>query len=365
MMAKAESSMAIFDFEPFWQLAEGRKQARSGETPKARLAKSSSPRLAPVPTNVTPATPSKADRVAKLLRVASGAPEVVVKVTGKDMSVKQLRGHLAYLGRDPEAVGELNDGQQLFGREGISEAAELIGDGVPGSSRKAPLTVHVVFSMPGGAASGIQVLDAARNTAAQQFAGHEYVMVLHEDTAHKHVHVVVARRSLAGKQLRHYKPQLQQWRESFARELRALGVTAEATPRVLRGVTERSVGRQVRAIQDNRAKAEREGRAMPERPWTEVARAEDALRTYLDPSAPKKNQPWESAIKARRAVIEQGWAEAAEYLEGKGGNGKLQSKIVRDFIRRMPPAETLRERQIKAIESAVEKEADRETGLTK
>ncbi len=364
-MAKAESSMAIFDFEPFWQLAEGRKQARSGQSPKARLSKSTFARSSPKESDATPASPSKADRVAKLLRVANGAPEVVVKVTGKDFSVKQLRGHLAYLGRDPEAVGELNDGQQLFGREGISEAAELISNEAAGRNRKTPLTVHVVFSMPSGAASGQQVMDAARGAATQQFAGHEYVMVLHEDTVHKHVHVVVARRSLAGKQLRHYKPQLQQWRESFARELRALGVTAEATPRVLRGVTERSVGREVRAIQDNRVKAEREGRAMPERPWTEVARAEDALRTYLNPSARKQDQPWESAIKARRAVIEQGWVEAAEYLEGKGGNGKLQSKIVRDFIRKMPPAETLRERQIKAIESAVEKEPDRETGLTK
>ncbi len=359
-MAKADSSMAIFEFEPFWTMAEGRKQARSGEAPKARFSKpptggGQSPRQ-----KAARATSSRSARVAKLLRVASGAPEVVVKVTGKDMSVKQARGHLAYLGRDPEAVGELNDGQKLYGREGISEAADLVSGGAQSPNRKTPLTVHVVFSMPAGTATGEHVMEAARATAEREFAGHEYVMVLHEDTPHKHVHVVVARRSRAGKQLRHYKPQLQQWRESFARELRVQGITAEATPRVLRGVTERSVGRKIRAIQDNRTKAQRAGLPVPERPWTDVARAEDSLKAYQNRASQDQQPPWESAIKARRAVIEKGWEEAAQYLDSQGGNGKLQSRLVREFVQKMPLAQTLRERQIEAIESDIRQGRNRE-----
>ena len=60
-------------------------------------------------------------------------------------------------------------------------------------------------------------------------------MARHEDTDHPHVHVAVRAVGHDGLRLAPGPADLQQWRERFARELRRLGVEAEATPRQARG----------------------------------------------------------------------------------------------------------------------------------
>ena len=89
--------------------------------------------------------------------------------------------------------------------------------------------------MPAGTPSD-KVQAAVRNFAREEFAlKHRYVMALHTDEPHPHVHLVLKARSEDGQRLYLRKATLRQWREGFAHHLRTLGVAANATPRYVRG----------------------------------------------------------------------------------------------------------------------------------
>ena len=104
--------------------------------------------------------------------------------------------------------------------------------GRPGPN--ASQSVSVVLSMAPGTDPD-RVQDAARAWARANLGNHEWIMVRHDDQEHPHVHVTVRAVGRDGKRLAPGKEQLQAWREDFARELRARGVKAEATPRQARG----------------------------------------------------------------------------------------------------------------------------------
>jgi type IV secretory pathway VirD2 relaxase len=102
--------------------------------------------------------------------------------------------------------------------------------------RRTPKLVHnIVLSMP-KATDGQKVLAAAKAFAREQFAlKQRYAMVLHTDTKHPHVHLVVKAESEEGKRLYIRKATLRQWRLDFARHLSDQGLVANATARALRG----------------------------------------------------------------------------------------------------------------------------------
>lgn len=127
------------------------------------------------------------------------------------------------------------------------------------------LAHKLVFSMPPGT-SPEKVLTAVQNLCREEFAlKHRYVMALHTDSSHPHVHVVLKAKSEQGKRLNIHKPTLKEWREKFAHHLRAQGVVASATPRAFRNQKHGSVPLPIVWI-NRRAKAseapiEREARA--------------------------------------------------------------------------------------------------------
>jgi Relaxase/Mobilisation nuclease domain len=108
----------------------------------------------------------------------------------------------------------------------------------PNKPKQPPRLVYkLIFSMPAGTPPE-KVQAAVRNFAREEFAlKHRYVMALHTDEPHPHVHLVLKARSDDGQRLYLRKATLRQWRERFASHLRALGVAANATPRQIRGVT--------------------------------------------------------------------------------------------------------------------------------
>jgi len=94
--------------------------------------------------------------------------------------------------------------------------------------------------MPPGT-SPDKVLSAVQNLCREEFAlKHRYLMALHTDDTHPHVHVVLKARSEQGKRLNISKSHLKEWRVKFAAHLRELGVSANATPRKFRDQTIRS-----------------------------------------------------------------------------------------------------------------------------
>jgi relaxase-like protein len=179
-------------------------------------------------------------------RTVRREPEVMIKVSGGAHTLRGVRAHLAYIGREGEGVVETDDGQRLQ-EKGFEKA--LVEDwdldleehrrhtqrAVAAGVRPGKLVHNLVFSMPKGTPAD-KVHAAVRKFATEKFAlHHRYAMALHTDQGHPHVHVVVKAVSEQGERLNIRKSTLREWRQDFARYLRDLGIEANATERAVRG----------------------------------------------------------------------------------------------------------------------------------
>jgi hypothetical protein len=197
--------------------------------------------------NLTPTTLKarlSADQGARgrLARVARHAPEVFVRVTGRNGAQGGLLAHLNYMSRDGRLPLEDRDQNLLVGRSTLAELAQdWTAESLTGRPRVDSKTnLCVVLSMPPLTDPAI-VRDAARAFAQKIFEeDFDYVFVLHTDTDHPHVHLAVRVDGRDGQRLNPWINEKQAWRETFAAALRERGVDAEATPRRARGITRKS-----------------------------------------------------------------------------------------------------------------------------
>ena len=172
---------------------------------------------------------------AKLARIVRKAPEVVVKVTGRQRGGGHVKAHLAYIGRKGEIEIETRDGEILTDKEDVAERAAEWSDTLNWRSRPTVSSVSLIFSMPAGT-DPEKVLGAVRALAHAELSdNHDYVLALQTDTPRPHVHLTVQAEGLDRNRFNPRPVQLNRFRERFARELRARGVAAEATPRRARG----------------------------------------------------------------------------------------------------------------------------------
>jgi len=188
-------------------------------------------------------TPAQLQQIA---RTVGRTPEVMVKVLSHGAGdLGAVHRHLDYIGRKGDVDLETDDGQTLRGPnvgkgliydwdlelDSLRSRTDLISR--PG--RQAPRLVQkLVFSMPAGTPPE-KVLEAVQNFCREEFAlKHRYAMALHTDEPHPHVHVVLKAVSEQGKRLYIRKATLREWREGFARHLRAVGIEANASPRHVR-----------------------------------------------------------------------------------------------------------------------------------
>jgi len=172
---------------------------------------------------------------AKLTRIVRKAPEVVVKVTGRQRGGKHVKAHLDYIGRKGALAIETRDGETLTTKDDIAERAAEWSDTLQWRSRPTVSSVSLIFSMPAGT-DPEKVLGAVRALAhAELSENHDFVLALHTDTPRPHVHLTVQAEGLDRTRFNPRPVQLNRFRERFARELRARGVAAEATPRRARG----------------------------------------------------------------------------------------------------------------------------------
>lgn len=146
-------------------------------------------------------SPAEIEQVARTVR---RTPEVMIKVLSRGgQDLKAVRRHLDYL-RDREE-GELaietDDGERLTGpgvAKSLTEDWNLElqehrrRSDLDGRGRRSMKLVHkLMFSMPAGTPPQ-KVLAAVKNFAREEFAlKHRYLMVLHTDEPHPHVHMVV------------------------------------------------------------------------------------------------------------------------------------------------------------------------------
>ncbi len=101
---------------------------------------------------------------------------------------------------------------------------------VPARRTPPKLAHKLIFSMPAGTLPD-KLLAAVRNFARDEFKLHRYALALHTDEPHPHVHVVVKAMSEEGVHFNIRKLTLREWRQAFARHLRAQGIRATATQR--------------------------------------------------------------------------------------------------------------------------------------
>ena len=193
--------------------------------------------------------PLSIGQIKLITRTVGRTPEVMVKVVNKgSSSLAGVGGHVGYIGRQGAVELETDEGEILQGQEVGNALLEdwnldLIQQRgkinlTPNKPKQPPRLVYkLIFSMPAGTPPE-KVQAAVRNFAREEFAlKHRYVMALHTDEPHPHVHLVLKARSEEGQRLYLRKATLRQWREGFASHLRALGVAANATPRHVRGET--------------------------------------------------------------------------------------------------------------------------------
>ena len=263
--------------------------------------------------------PDRRDRLSpaqiqQIARTVARTPEVMVKVLPAGaISAAVVRQHLAYVGRQGDVELLADDGQRL--QDGDA-ATDLIEDwdldlaecqsGLGGlKGRRAPKLVHkLVFSMPAGTPAA-KVLAATQGFCREQLAfKYRYVLALHTDEPHPHVHVIVKAVSEQGERMNIRKATLRQWREEFAHQLRRVGVAANATPRFVRGETRpRKSDGIYRAAQRGSSTHMRE----------RAHAAAEALRTgdRVGDSAKRK-------IRETRQALERRWLATSEALKNQG-----------------------------------------------
>jgi hypothetical protein len=280
-------------------------------------------------------TPAQLELIQRTVR---RTPEVVVKVLPRASNdIKAMGKHLDYIGRNGELELETDDGERVSGRIGrdLLDDWDLDLDDVrrhatlaATNGREPPKLVHkLMFSMSPGTPPD-KVLTAVRKFSREEFWGqHRYAFVLHTDEAHPHVHLVLKAVSEQGPRLNIKKSTLRHWRSEFARNLRVLGVAANATERAARGEARK-------AKKDGIYRASLRGDSTYIRAQAEAAAAELL----------KGNVPAETAkhkLAETRRQVENGWRNLAISLAENGY--KELAHDVQGFVDRMPPARTERE----------------------
>jgi hypothetical protein len=279
--------------------------------------------------------PAQLDQIQRTVR---RTPEAVVKVLPRASNdLKAVGKHLDYIGRNGKLQLETDDGEQLSSRQ----AKDLLDDWdldiddlrcqatlTATRGREPPKLVHkLMFSMPPGTPPN-KVLGAVRNFAREEFWGqHRYAFVLHTDEPHPHVHLVLKSVDEQSVRLNIKKAVLRHWRSEFARNLRLLGVEANATERAVRGQI-------ITAKKDGIYRANLRGDSTYVRAQAESVAAEVHRGTNRVDSGKR------TLVETRRQV-ESGWQNLAINL-AKDGHGDLAREVQR-FVERIPPPRTEKE----------------------
>lgn len=194
------------------------------------------------------------EATAKLARIVSKTPEVMVKVTSRTYGSGHLGEHMNYITRNGNVPAETEYGL-MKGKEAVRDLhADWTDDekiyGNQRNVRQAPLSVNMVLSMPPGS-DRERFRNAVRDFVDREIRPRSEAMVaFHDDTQHPHAHVTVRGRQHNGRAFNPGKPVLERYREQFASALRERGIEAEATPRFARARTtmvERQSMRHMRA----------------------------------------------------------------------------------------------------------------------
>lgn len=179
---------------------------------------------------------------------AAKKPEVMVKITSGSKGGKSVQNHLDYIGRNGKVSLETNDGQKLIGKSQAKTIKDRwANQDMIDEKSQIRQTLNLVLSMP-AKTDPQKIHTAAREFAQHVFADHEYVIALHTDTEHPHVHLSVTMQNTRGERMNPRKNDLFEWRVLFAEKMREQGIDCAATKRVHRGRYQKSENSTVQNI---------------------------------------------------------------------------------------------------------------------
>ena len=287
-------------------------------------------------------SPAQLEQIERTVR---RTPEVMVKVLPKGSnSLKSVKNHLAYVSRHGKVDLVTDDGEILHGKEipdqlmtdwdleldSLRDKSDLTA-----SKTSAKLVHKVLFSMPPGT-NPARVLSATRNFCREEFGlKHRYVMALHTDEPHPHVHVIVKAMNEQVERLHIRKQTLRHWRAQFAHRLREAGVAANATERAVRGVGRSSP-------KDGVYRASLRGDSLYVRKQVQaVAEAMVAGRAV-------RSETDKSRLLKTRDAVRRGWQAVANRLLSEGER-KLAAEVV-EFASGLAPPLTTREQIAQSLQ---------------
>jgi hypothetical protein len=282
--------------------------------------------------------------VAQIARTVRRTPEVMVKVSGGGSTPGAVAAHFQYVSRNGELDMETGDGDRVHGKDEVKSLVEDWGldlDAITdhdnyrmrGGRTPTPKLVHnIVLSMPARTPPE-KLLAASRAFAREEFGlQHRYALVLHTDQDHPHVHLVVSAHRLEGGRLNIRKADLRRYREQFARQLRAQGVEANATPAQARG----------RLSNHQRDGVYRAGLRGESR--VEAKRARQSVEVALGSrAAHSTTRIFDTAL-----TVQEDWRKTSDTL-ARQGMGALETEVDR-FLQSLSAPRTRQERATEAVQ---------------
>jgi Relaxase/Mobilisation nuclease domain len=291
-------------------------------------------------------------QIARITRIVSRTPEVMVKVTGGGTKTGAVAAHFRYISRrgaleietdEGEFIGYPEQQKQLLDEWHLDlTAGQYRRQKDSDRARRPTKLVHnIVLAMPAPTPPE-KVLAAARKFAREKFAQHRYAMVLHTDQKHPHVHLVVKAENELGRRLHIDKQRLREWREDFARLMREQGIAANATSRAVRGENKKYPREKI-------FKAQRYGTstALRER-VVGIASELSRSRTIVDPARDR-------LLETRRSLIS-AWMKAADVLAAQGEI--ILAGHVRYFVKHLPSVLTDRQKLAAQFIGFIKKERE-------
>lgn len=303
-----------------------------------------------------------AQALQRLERTAQRAPQVVVKITSRIHGAASTVGAFTYAGRigmaDKEPLGvETSEGKQLMSAQEMLVLARewQQWEQSDEARRKGATAIAMVFSMPPGT-DPEKVRDAVRDFAENDMANRRWVMALHTDEAHPHVHLIIAGRDNDGRRFNPNREFLQHCRERFAENLRERGIDADASIRMTRGYPPKQDPTPVLKMRER-----------GDNPEADKGRAD-----MLDGGSAEAKQRLDDREKARSATTEnfvavrEVYARAISELEAHGGTAEAgQAKALRAFVETMPAPSNARTEIIERLKTgdALPKEFEQDAEL--
>lgn len=179
--------------------------------------------------------------ISTLERTARRAPEVVVRITGRQHGGGHVLANFSYISRlghgaDKELALYTSDGEIIRDGRDMQILAQDWHEWEMGDNarRKGATSISMILSMPTGT-DPEQLKEAALAFAREEFANRSWVASLHVDRDHPHVHLTFARRDHDGRRFHPDRDDLFRYRQRFAQKLRDRGIEANATPAKARG----------------------------------------------------------------------------------------------------------------------------------